>query len=161
MRRTTWLVIPALVLGMAATLALGGCGAATTATALAPTVRVAATQAATNVPAGVGATAAVAATQAATAAPGLAATAATGATVLAGSPSAGGPQASVTGQVTAADPNARTFTVRGADGKDYAFAVAAGGQVDFTAVATKLANQQPLTVTYRGTAAPYEVVGVR
>ena len=161
MRRTTRLTIPALILVMATTLALGGCGAAETATTVAPTVRVVATQVATNVPAGVGATAAVVAPQAATAAPGLAATAATGATAVAGSPSTGGPQASVTGQVTAADPNARTFTVRGTDGKDYTFAVVASGQVDFTAVATKLANQQPITVTYRGSAAPYEVVGVR
>lgn len=154
---------PLLTLGMsvALTVSLGACGASVTATAVAPTTQAAATMAATNIPAGAGATAAVAATMVATTAPGMVATAAAGATSLAPTPGASGPQATVTGQVTAVDPNARTFTVQGADGRSYNFTVSAGSQVDLTALATNLTSKQQVTITYRNTTPPYEVISVR
>ncbi len=76
-------------------------------------------------------------------------------------PTASGPQLSVTGEVTKVDPSARTFTVRGTDGKDYDFTASANSQVNIAALATNLVSKQQITVTYRGTAAPYEVVSVR
>lgn len=156
---------PLLTLGMsvALTVSLGACGASVTATAVAPTTQAAATMAATNIPipAGAGATAAVAATMVATTAPGMVATAAAGATSLAPTPGASGPQATVTGQVTAVDPNARTFTVQGTDGRSYNFTVSAGSQVDLTALATNLTSKQQVTITYRNTTPPYEVISVR
>jgi hypothetical protein len=67
----------------------------------------------------------------------------------------------VTGQVTKADPTARTFTVRAADGKTYDFTVTTGTQVDFTTLASDIVSKQQVTVTFRNTAPPYEVVSVR
>lgn len=170
--RRWWTPLLTLGMGVALALSLGGCGAAMTATAVAPTVKAvattvaptvnaAATTVATNIPPGAGATAAVAATSVASAVPGLAATAAAGATTLAPTPGTGGPQATVTGQVTAVDPNARTFTVQGSDGRSYNFTVSTGTQVDFTALATSLASKQQVTITYRNTTSPYEVISVR
>jgi len=39
--------------------------------------------------------------------------------------------------------------------------VSANSQVDLAALANNLFTQQQVTVTYRGTSAPYEVVSVR
>lgn len=76
-------------------------------------------------------------------------------------PGTPGPQATVTGVVTDLDPVALTFALRGTDGKTYTFLVSANSQVDLVALANNLFAQQQVTVTYRGTRAPYEVVGVR
>jgi hypothetical protein len=86
-------------------------------------------------------------------------TAAAAATQAAGS--GGGQEASVTGQVTKVDANARTFTVRAADGKEYDFTATTSSRVDFAQLAADLASSQQITVTYRGTTSPYEVVEVR
>lgn len=76
-------------------------------------------------------------------------------------PGTPGPQATVTGQVTDLDPVALTFALRGTDGKTYTFLVSANSQVDLAALANNLFTQQQVTVTYRGTRAPYEVLSVR
>lgn len=76
-------------------------------------------------------------------------------------PGTPGPVATVTGVVTDVDPVALTFTLQGTDGKTYAFLVSANSQVDLAALANNLFTQQQVTVTYRGTSAPYEVVSVR
>lgn len=159
---------------------LTACGAAQTATNFVPTAQAAATLAATNIPPGAASTAASAATTIATnVPPGVGATAAAvatsvaptvnaaigsaeaTATALAGTALTPGPQATVTGQVTKADPTARTFTVQGADGRSYDFIVTTNTQVDFTALANDIVSKQQVTVTYRNTASPYEVIGVR
>ncbi len=76
-------------------------------------------------------------------------------------PGTPGPQSTVTGQVTDVDPVALTVTLRGLDGKTYTFLVSANSEVDLAALANNLFTQQQVTVTYRGTSAPYEVVSVR
>ncbi|MFN8512923.1 MAG: hypothetical protein U0232_14110 [Thermomicrobiales bacterium] len=146
--------------------ALAACGGNEAATSIPATARAAATTVATNVPPGAGATAASAATTVAgNVPPNAVSTAAAMATAAAGSGGAtsntSGPQATVTGEVTKLDPAARTFTVRGTDGKDYDFTASANSQVDLAALATNFASKQQVTVTYRGTTAPYEVVSVR
>jgi hypothetical protein len=159
---------------------LAGCGAEEAATSIPATARAAATTAATNVPPGAVATAQAAATNipggavataqaAATNLPGGAvATAQAAATGVAptvnaavSAPAASGPQLTVTGEVTKLDPVARTFTVRGTDGKDYDFTASANSQVDLTALATNLASKAQVTITYSGTTPPYQVVSVR
>ncbi|HEU5328204.1 MAG: hypothetical protein ACTHNK_16820 [Thermomicrobiales bacterium] len=163
------------------TITLAGCGTTQMATNAVPTLQGAVTTAATAAPPGAGATAAVLATQVATARPELAATAAALATQVAGTGNAAatqvaptvqalataaagstsGPEATVTGKVTRADPNARTFTVQGQDGQAYDFTVTTNTQVDFTTLARDVTTQQQVTVTYRKTTTPYEVVSVR
>jgi len=148
---------------------LVACGGNEAATSVPATARAAATTAATNIPQGANATAASAATTVATNVPGgvvsTAAALATGVAATANAagsaPVPAGPQATVTGEVTKVDPAARTFTVQGADGKDYDFSASAGSQVDLAALAANLASKQQVTVTYSGTAAPYLVVSVR
>ena len=148
---------------------LAACGAEEAATSLPATARAAATTVATNVPAGAAVTAQAAATTVATNVPaGAVATAQAAATgvaptagTAAGAPATSGAQLTVTGEVTRLDPVARTFAVRGTDGKDYDFTASANSQVDLTALAANLASKQQVTVAYRGTAPPYEVVSVR
>ena len=144
---------------------LAACGAEEAATSLPATARAAATTVATNVPPGAAATAQAAATNVPAGAVSTAGALATGVApagnATASAPAASGPEMTVTGEVTALDPVARTFTVRGADGKDYAFVASANSQVDLTTLAANLASRQQVTVSYRGTAPPYEVVGVR
>lgn len=163
-----------LAMSLLAATALAACGAAPTATPVPPTVAPTATTAPTAVPRSPTATA--------TPSPGLAATGvrpaptpqdSTGGilptaqaflTPVAGgaaTPGAPGPQASVTGQVTDVDPIALTFTIRGGDGEAYTFLIGTDSQVDLAALANNLFSQQQLTVTYRGTSAPYEVVCLR
>ena len=161
--------------------ALSGCGASELATNAAPTAGALATTVATTIPPGIGATAAAGATTVANAAPGVQATAvalatqaaptvnaaatAVAPTVVAGATQAagstGGPEATITGRPTSVDVNARTFAIRGTDGKDYEFTATTNSQVDFAQLATNLALQQQVTVTYRNTTSPYEVIGVR
>jgi hypothetical protein len=129
---------------------LAGCGAEEAATSIPATARAAATTAATNVPPGAVATAQAAAT-------GVAPTV----NAAVSAPAASGPQLTVTGEVTKLDPVARTFTVRGTDGKDYDFTASANSQVDLTALATNLASKAQVTITYSGTTPPYQVVSVR
>jgi hypothetical protein len=97
--------------------------------------------------------------------PNTVATAAAMATAAAGptSPatSTASPPATITGEVTQADPVTRTFTVRGADGKVLALNASANSQIDLAALAATLAAGQRVTVTYRGTAPPYEAISVR
>jgi hypothetical protein len=62
--------------------------------------------------------------------------------------------------VTKIDPNASTFTVRTSDGTTYDFLARTSSRVDFTALARNLATQQQVTVTYRDTSPPYEVISV-
>jgi hypothetical protein len=148
---------------------LAGCGAEEAATSIPATAQAAATTVATNVPPGAVATAQSAATTVATNIPaGAVATVGAAATgvaptvnAAASAPAASGAQMTVTGEVTKLDPVARTFTVRGADGKDYDFSASTNSQVDLTALAANLASKQQVTITYRGAAAPYEVVSVR
>jgi hypothetical protein len=139
--------------------ALAACGATDLATNSPATIEAGATALASAFPPGAGATAAAAATTVATnVPPGLGATAAAATSVA---PIASGPEMTVSGQVTAVDPAARTFTLRATDGKTYDFAVNPSIDVDFTSLANNLASTQQITVTYRGTTAPYDVVSVR
>ena len=159
---------------------LAACGAAPTATPIPPTVAPTATAAPTAVPRSATATATPSPRLAATAvrpAPtppvtsgGVLPTAQAFLTQVAGGSSGSGtpgasgtpgPQATVTGQVSDLDPVALTFTVRGTDGTTYTFLASATSQVDLVALANDLFSQQQVTVTYRGTTAPYEVIGVR
>jgi hypothetical protein len=162
----SWVLVVLLVLVAAL---LSACGGNEAATSVPATARAAATTAATNVPQGANATAASAATTVATNVPGgIGATAAAVATGVAATanaarsaPAVSGPQATVTGELMKLDPAARTFTVRGTDGKDYDFSASANSQVDLVALASNLASKQQVTITYSGTTAPYQVVSVR
>ena len=107
------------------------------------TAQAAATTVATNIPAGAVSTAGALAT-------GIAPTVNAGASA----PAASGPQLTVTGEVAKLDPAARTFTVKGTDGKDYDFTASANSQIDLTALAANLASKQQVTITYRGTTPP-------
>jgi hypothetical protein len=60
-----------------------------------------------------------------------------------------------------ADPTAQTFTVQASEGKTYDFTVTTGTQVDFITLASDIVSKQQVTVTYRNTTPPYEVVSVR
>lgn len=167
-RRLGWFLMPGLL-----ALVLSACGATDLATNSPATIEAGATALASAIPPGAGATAAAAATTVATnIPPGAGATAAAAATQVAptvnaavtaalATPVASGPEMTVTGQVTAVDPTARTFTLQATDGKSYEFAVNPGINVDFTSLANNLASSQQITVTYRGTTAPYDVVSVR
>lgn len=139
-----------VALGALLALTLAACGAEEAATSVPATARAAATTAATNIPAGAVSTAGALAT-------GIAPTV----NAAASAPAASGPQLTVTGEVTKLDPAARTFTVKGTDGKDYDFTASANSQVDLTALAANLASKQQVTITYRGATPPYEVVSVR
>lgn len=182
--RRPWLsLIMATALALVAAALLSACGTTQLVTNVVPTAQAAATTAATtslpgvqrtaasaatmiatNVPPGAGATAAAIATAAAptvnAAVGGAVSGAQATATALAGSGSTAGPEATITGQVTKVDPNAYTFTVRSADGTTYDFLATTNSRVDFTALARNLATQQQVTVTYRKTASPYDVIGV-
>lgn len=162
--RGRWMLAPVSALLLVAMLA--ACGGNEAATSVPATARAAATTVATNVPPGAAATAASAATTVAgNVPPNAVSTGVAMATAAASSGGAtantSGPQATVTGEVTKLDPAARTFTVRGTDGKDYDFNASANSQVDLVALATNFASKQQVTITYRGTTAPYEVVSVR
>lgn len=121
----------------------------------------AATIVATNVPPGAGATVAAVATSVAPTVNAAAAGAVTTATALAGSAGTSGPEATITGQVTKVDPAAYTFTVQAADGKTYDFLATTNSRVDFTALASNLASKQQVTVVYRNTTPPYDVISIR
>lgn len=69
-----------------------------------------------------------------------------------------GDQKTVKGQVTAVDAGARTFSVRGNDGKTYDFKMVAGSKGDLAELKEHLDLKKEVEVTYRGSAAPYEVV---
>ena len=172
----------ATALALVAAALLSACGTTQLVTNVAPTAQAAATLAATSIP-GVQSTAVSAATMIATnVTPGAGATAAAiataaaptvnaavggavsgamaTATALAGSGSTAGPEATITGQVTKVDPNAYTFTVRTTDGTTFDFLATTNSRVDFTALARSLATQQQVTVTYRKTTPPYDVLSV-
>jgi hypothetical protein len=173
----------ASILAIIAAALLSACGTTQMVTNVAPTAQAAATLAATNVPPGAGSTAVSAATMVATNVPsgagatvaavataaaptvnaavnGVADGAQATATALAGSSGTPGPEATITGKVTKIDPNASTFTVRTSDGTTYDFLARTSSRVDFTALARNLAMQQQVTVTYRDTTPPYEVISV-
>ena len=118
------------------------------------TAAAAATTVATNVPPGAGATLAAVATNAAP-------TVNAAVTAALATPVPAGPEATVTGRVTAVDPVARTFTVEAAGGASYDFTVSPHTGVDFASLANNLASTQQVTVTYRGVASPYEALNVR
>lgn len=82
------------------------------------------------------------------------------ATALAGSGTPG-PEATITGQVTTVDAAAYMFTVQAADGQTYDFLATTNSRVDCTALASNLVSQQPVTVTYRNTTPPYDVISIR
>lgn len=167
-RAWVWVAMTALLAAL-----LAACGASEVATSAPATAQAAATTVATNIPPGAAATVASAGTAvaanvpsnvaatAAAAATGVAPTVNAAASALQATPAASGPQATVTGEVTKAGPAARTFTVRGVDGKDYDFTASANSQVNLAALVTNLVSKQQVTVTYRGTAPPYEVISVR
>lgn len=121
----------------------------------------AATMAATNVPPGAGATVAAIATSVAPTVNAAAGGAMTTATALAGAAGTPGPEATITGQVTKVDPAAYTFTVQAADGKTYDFLATTNSRVDFTTLASNLVSKQQVTVVYRNTAPPYDVISIR
>src|SRR4051794_1271212 len=182
-QRRPWLQVLGLAVIVAAFLV--GCGAAElapTAQAVAQTAQAAAGKAvATNVPPGAGATAQAVAGTVISGAPGAVATAAAvatnvGPTVKAGvgglvptaqalatqaAGSTDGPEATVTGRVTRVDVAARTFTVQGTDGTNYDFTATTNSQVDLATLASDLATKRDVTVTYRNTTSPYEVISVR
>jgi hypothetical protein len=137
----------AAILATVSAMLLVACGGDEAATSLPATARTAATAVVGTAPPNTVATAVAMATAAA------------GATRTIAGPS--GPQATITGEVTRFDPAARTFTVRGTDGKDYDFSASADKQIDLAVLAAHLASRQQITVTYRGVALPYEVLGVR
>lgn len=84
---------------------------------------------------------------------------ASAALALAGcSPSGNGGEREVRGQVTALDAGASTFTVRGADGRDYRFKLVEGSKADLPEIKTHFDRKQPVEVRYRGTTEPYEVI---
>ena len=120
----------------------------------------AATMVATNVPPGAGATVAAVATSVAPTVNAAAAGAMATATALAGSGTPG-PEATITGQVIKVDPAAYTFTVQAADGKTYDFLATTDSRVDFTALASNLVSKQQVTVLYRNTTPPYDVISIR
>ena len=169
--------IATLMLAVVALLALAACGGSATATPIPPTVTPAptATSRPTMPPAPTQTIAATPTSRPVPTVPDITGgvlptgqamlpTAVAFLTQVAGGPAAPGtpgPQAIVTGQVTDLDPVALTFTLRGTDGKVYAFLVSASSQVDLAALANNLFTQQQVTVTYRGASAPYEVVGLR
>ena len=59
------------------------------------------------------------------------------------------------------DVTARTFTVQSTDGTNYAFTATTNSQVDLAALASNLVTKQNVTITYRNTTSPYEVISVR
>ncbi len=73
-------------------------------------------------------------------------------------PTGNGGEREVRGQVTAVDAAASTFTVRGADGRDYRFKLVEGSKADLPEIKTHFDRKQPVEVRYRGTTEPYEVI---
>lgn len=64
----------------------------------------------------------------------------------------------IKGQVTAVDATARTFTVRGNDGKTYDFKLASDHKIDLPHVKEHQDQKKEIAVRYRGDAPPYEAI---
>ena len=71
----------------------------------------------------------------------------------------GGGQQRVKGMVTRVDLPSKSFTVQGSDGKSYDFKMVADSKGDLAEIKEHMDLKKAIEVTYRGTAAPYEVVG--
>lgn len=69
----------------------------------------------------------------------------------------GGAESTVTGQVTKVDTAAKTFTIS-ASGKTYDFKMVSGSKGDMNEINEHMALKKDITVKYKGSAAPYEVI---
>lgn len=71
--------------------------------------------------------------------------------------SSGGAESTVTGQVTKVDTAAKTFTIS-ASGKTYDFKMVSGSKGDINEIKEHMDLKKDITVKYKGSSSPYEVV---
>lgn len=71
--------------------------------------------------------------------------------------SSGGSESTVTGQVTKVDTAAKTFSIS-ASGKTYDFKMVSGSKGDINEINEHMTLKKDITVKYKGSTAPYEVI---